>query len=98
MRAKDGLDAENKTSQRTLDRQNKLLEKAQETERNLQAQLNAQEQVITKLKTALTELQKQVTVSSSEKTALEHQLQHSQKHLAEVSCFTHRSSSRCEHE
>lgn len=78
------LDAETKTAQRTVDRQNKLLEKAQETEKSLQGQLAAQEQAITKLKTALTDLQQQAIASSSEKTILEHQLQHVQKHLAEV--------------
>lgn len=84
MRAKDVLDAETKTAQRTVDRQNKLLEKAQETEKSLQGQIVAQEQAITKLKTALAELQKQGIVWSSEKTTLELQLQHVQKHLAEV--------------
>lgn len=84
MRAKDGLDAETKTAQKTVDRQNKLLEKAQEVERNLQAQVVAQEQAITKLKTTMTDLKKQSIAASSEKTALEHQLQHAQKHLAEV--------------
>lgn len=84
MRAKDVLDAETKTAQRTVDRQNKLLEKAQETEKSIQGQLVAQEQAIAKLKTALTDLQKQAIISSSEKTTLEHQLQHAQKHLAEV--------------
>lgn len=84
MRAKDVLDAETKTAQRTVDRQNKLLEKAQETEKSLQGQIVAQEQAITKLKTALTELQKQGIIWSSEKTTLELQLQHVQKHLAEV--------------
>lgn len=85
MRAKDGLDAENKTAQRTVDRQNKLLEKAQETEKSLQGQMVQLEQAITKLKTAMTDLQKQATTASSEKTILEHQLLHAQKHLAEVS-------------
>jgi predicted nucleic acid-binding Zn-ribbon protein len=66
-----------------------LLEKAQEVERSLQAQISAQEQAVTQLKNAMVELQRQVTAASSEKTTLEHQLAHSQKHLAEAQQIMH---------
>lgn len=89
MRAKEGIDAQAKMAQRTVEKQNKLLEKAQEVERSLQSQISAQEQAVTQLKNAMIELQRQATTMSSEKSSLEHQLQHTQKHLAEaqqVSC------------
>jgi E3 ubiquitin-protein ligase BRE1 len=39
MRAKDAIDVECKTAQKSVERQMKLLERAQETERNLTAQI-----------------------------------------------------------
>lgn len=89
MRAKEGIDAQAKMAQRTVEKQNKLLEKAQEVERTLQAQISAQEQAVTQLKNAMLELQRQATTMSSEKSSLEHQLQHTQKHLAEAQQIMH---------
>lgn len=89
MRAKEGIDAQAKMAQRTVEKQNKLLEKAQDVERSLQAQITAQEQAVTQLKNAMIDLQRQVTIASSEKATLEHQLQHSQKHLSEAQQIMH---------
>jgi E3 ubiquitin-protein ligase BRE1 len=69
MRAKEGIDAQAKMAQRTVEKQNKLLEKAQEVERSLQTQISAQEQAVTQLKNAMIELQRQATTISSEKSS-----------------------------
>jgi E3 ubiquitin-protein ligase BRE1 len=89
MRAKEGIDAQAKMAQRTVEKQNRLLEKAQEVEKALQSQITTQEQAVTQLKNALSDLKRQVVSISSEKSTLEHQLQHAQKHLSEAQQIMH---------
>lgn len=96
MRAKEAIEAECKTAQRSVDKQSKLLERAHEVEKALNNQLVSlvglavtdnqaqQEQGMTTLKNATLELQTQLATITAEKAQLEHRLQHSQSVLSET--------------
>ncbi|KAL7418545.1 E3 ubiquitin-protein ligase bre1 [Cryptotrichosporon argae] len=84
MRTKEALDAECKTAQRTIEKQSKVLERAQEVERGLTAEIAQQEKVVTSLKNALLDLQTQSASLSSDRSQLEARLQQSQIALADA--------------
>lgn len=57
MRTKEAIEAECRTAQRSVEKQARLLEKALEVERGLQAQIAAQEKQITGMKNEMQDLQ-----------------------------------------
>ncbi|KAK4685526.1 E3 ubiquitin-protein ligase BRE1, partial [Tremellales sp. Uapishka_1] len=83
MRTKEAMDAECKTAQRSVEKQLKLLERAQEVERSLSAQIASHEKGITSLKNSAIDLQTQLASVHSEKSQLESRLQQSQALLAD---------------
>ncbi|WWC91748.1 uncharacterized protein L201_006695 [Kwoniella dendrophila CBS 6074] len=84
MRAKEAVEAEWKLAQRTVEKQLKLLERAQEVEQSLRNQITANEKGFTSLKNTALELQTQLASTTSEKTSLELRLQQSQTALADA--------------
>ncbi|RSH91929.1 hypothetical protein EHS25_009299 [Saitozyma podzolica] len=89
MRSKDAIDAEGKLAQRTVEKQLKLLERAQEVERSLNAQISAYEKALTSVKNDALALQTQLAGVAAEKTQLEVRLQHSQSSLADAQQIMH---------
>ncbi|OCF38081.1 E3 ubiquitin-protein ligase BRE1 [Kwoniella heveanensis BCC8398] len=89
MRAKEAVEAEWKLAQRTVEKQLKLLERAQEVEQHLRAQIAANEKGMTSLKNSALELQTQLASTTAEKTQLELRLQHSQAALADAQQVMH---------
>ncbi|WWC72057.1 uncharacterized protein I206_106017 [Kwoniella pini CBS 10737] len=84
MRAKEAVEAEGKLAQRTVEKQLKLLERAQEVEQSLRTQIAANEKGLTSLKNTALEFQTQLASTTSEKTQLELRLQQSQAALADA--------------
>ncbi|WVR07641.1 hypothetical protein IAU60_004683 [Kwoniella sp. DSM 27419] len=84
MRAKDAVDAEWKLAQRTVEKQLKLLERAQEVEQHLKMQIAANEKSLTALKNSALDLQSQLAATAAEKNHLELRFQQSQSALAEA--------------
>ncbi|WVF72955.1 E3 ubiquitin-protein ligase BRE1 [Kwoniella sp. CBS 6097] len=89
MRAKEAVEAEWKLAQRTVEKQLKLLERAQEVEQHLRAQIAANEKGMTSLKNSALELQTQLASTTAEKTQLELRLQQSQAALADAQQIMH---------
>ncbi|WRT70184.1 uncharacterized protein IL334_007178 [Kwoniella shivajii] len=89
MRAKEAVEAEWKLAQRTVEKQLKLLERAQEVEQNLKIQIAANEKGLTSLKNSALELQTQLASTTAEKSQLELRLQQSQAALAEAQQIMH---------
>jgi E3 ubiquitin-protein ligase BRE1 len=100
MRAKEAIEVECRTAQRSVEKQTKLLERAQEVERGLTAQVVgaytyywcgaedkqvAHESGLTALRNAALDLQNQLAAVTSERTQFELRLQQSQASLADVS-------------
>ncbi|TXT05998.1 hypothetical protein VHUM_03759 [Vanrija humicola] len=89
MRMRDAVEADLKNTQRVVDKQTKLLEKGQETEKAMTAQISAQDKALTTLKNSSLELQTQVATASSERRQLELRLQQSQGQLSEAQQLLH---------
>jgi E3 ubiquitin-protein ligase BRE1 len=100
MQTKEVLEQETRSMQRTVDKQSVLLQKAQEVERGLNAQIvscprrsgsprvdaqAAHEKGLIALKNSSLDLQSQLAQIASEKAQLEHRLSQAQATLAEVS-------------
>lgn len=99
MRTKEAIEAECRTAQRSVEKQLKLLEKAQEVEKGSNAQIvslstykgdiadsnqSAHEKGLTALKNSALDLQNQLASVTSEKVQLELRLQQAQSSLSEV--------------
>ncbi|ORX40542.1 BRE1 E3 ubiquitin ligase-domain-containing protein [Kockovaella imperatae] len=84
MRTKEAIDVECKTAQRSVEKQLKMLDKAQEVEKALNAQLATHEKGLTALKTEAMDLQRRLASVSSEKIQLETRLSESQSSLADA--------------
>ncbi|ORY33397.1 BRE1 E3 ubiquitin ligase-domain-containing protein [Naematelia encephala] len=84
MRSKEAIEAECKAAQRSVEKQLKLLERAQEVERGLNVQISAHEKGLTAIKNTALELQTQLATVTSEKVQLELRLQQSQAALIEA--------------
>ncbi|WWC64537.1 uncharacterized protein I303_107147 [Kwoniella dejecticola CBS 10117] len=89
MRAKEAVEAEGKLAQRTVEKQLKLLERAQEVEQSLRSQIAASQKGLTSLKNTALDFQTQLATTTSEKTQLELRLQQSQAALAEAQQIMH---------
>ncbi|KAL1412374.1 E3 ubiquitin-protein ligase bre1 [Vanrija albida] len=89
MRMRDAVEAELKNTQRVVDKQTKLLEKGQETEKAMTVQVAAQDKALTTLKNSSLDLQTQVAAVSSERRQLELRLQQSQGQLSEAQQLLH---------
>ncbi|WVO14222.1 E3 ubiquitin-protein ligase BRE1 [Cryptococcus depauperatus] len=84
MRAKEAVDIEAKTAQRSVEKQLRLLERAQEVEATLRTQIAANEKGMTALKNSALNLQGQLAAVTSERAQLELRLQQSQTALADA--------------
>ncbi|KIR53461.1 E3 ubiquitin-protein ligase BRE1 [Cryptococcus gattii Ru294] len=89
MRAKEAVDMEAKAAQRSVEKQLRLLERAQEVEMSLRSQITANEKGLTALKNNALDLQNQLATVVAEKTQLELRLQQSQNALAEAQQIMH---------
>ncbi|WWD19675.1 E3 ubiquitin-protein ligase BRE1 [Kwoniella shandongensis] len=89
MRSKEAVDAECKSAQRSVEKQLKLLERAQEVETHLRTQIASTEKGLTSLKNSALELQTTLASTMAEKTQIELRLQHSQSTLAEAQQIMH---------
>lgn len=105
MRAKEAVDMEAKAAQRSVEKQLRLLERAQEVEMSLRSQIvcgfivpatfcshlpqTANEKGLTALKNNTLDLQNQLATVVAEKTQLELRLQQSQNALAEAQQIMH---------
>ncbi|RXK36539.1 hypothetical protein M231_06198 [Tremella mesenterica] len=78
MRHKESLEAECKIAQRSVDKQAKLLERAQEVERSLNVQIAERDRGWTAAKNELYKLQSELAQSTSDRSQLELRLQQSQ--------------------
>ena len=88
MRTKEAIEAECRTAQRSVDKQARLLEKALEVEKTLQAQVALQEKALTGLKNELLDLQGRCNKESEGRREGEIRLGQAQASLAEV-CWIH---------
>ncbi|KAK8853258.1 E3 ubiquitin-protein ligase BRE1 [Kwoniella newhampshirensis] len=89
MRSKEAVDVECKTAQRSVEKQLKLLDRAQEVETQLRTQIAATEKGMTSLKNSALDLQTALAATVSEKSQIELRLQHSQSALAEAQQIMH---------
>ncbi|ODN99047.1 E3 ubiquitin-protein ligase BRE1 [Cryptococcus amylolentus CBS 6273] len=84
MRAKEAVDVEAKTAQRSVEKQLRLLERAQEVETSLRLQISTNEKGMTSLKNSALDLQTQLATAVAERTQLELRLQQSQSAYTEA--------------
>lgn len=84
MRTKEAIEAECRTAQRSVEKQARLLEKALEVEKSLQAQTAAQEKQVTGMKNEMQDLQGKWVKEQEGKREGEARLMAAQASLAEV--------------